>query len=742
MKSKLLFVGAFLLLLALALAACNSAPPEAATQPAPVVQPTAKPCPTAAPAPECPAPPTPVVENVPFQDAWANSPHNDVTAEAFNHWNDADPKEIPTSCAKCHSTPGYQDYLGADGTEAGVVNNAAPVGTTIQCVACHNSATATLTSVTFPSGAEITGLGPSARCMVCHQGRESKVSVDQAITDNGAADDVDKVVSDLSFINVHYFFAGATLYGSEAHGGYEYDGKSYDIKFAHVDGYDNCIACHDQHSLEVRVDQCAVCHDGVTSKDDLKNIRMAGSQVDYDGDGDVTEGISGEISGLRDMLMQAIQAYATEVAGAAIAYTPDSHPYFFVDTNGNGQVDQDEATRDNAYKSFTARLLKATYNYQFSVKDPGNYAHNGKYVIELLYDSIEDLNSKISTPVDLSNAHRTDAGHFDGSAAPFRHWDEEGEVSADCARCHSATGLPFYLSHYDATKFPLGEIAQPISDGFKCSTCHNDIPAFTRYEAGPVTFPSGAVLDTGSSDANLCSTCHQARESTVSVDKAIAASGLKDNEPATAEKPLRFVNSHYFGAAATRWGTEAKGAYEYAGETYSGRFTHVEAFDTCTECHDVHKLTVNTDKCSACHGSEDPTTFRNPAGDSTDYDGDGDTSEGIAGEVETMSEKLYTAIQGYTAAQNLPAIVYDTNRYPYFYEDTNGNGTIDEGEKAYSQWTPNLLRAAYNLQWYNKDPGAFAHNGMYMMQVLYDSIKSMGGDVTGMTRPPVTAPAQ
>ena len=34
------------------------------------------------------------------------------------------------------------------------------------------------------------------------------------------------------------------------------------------------------------------------------------------------------------------------------------------------------------------RLLQAAYNFQVTLKDPGGYAHNGKYHIELLYDSI------------------------------------------------------------------------------------------------------------------------------------------------------------------------------------------------------------------------------------------------------------------------------------------------------------------------------------------------------------------
>ncbi|MDP2974734.1 MAG: cytochrome c3 family protein, partial [Anaerolineales bacterium] len=228
---KVIFLAGGLLLLAALIVACG---PKAT--PTPTEVPTAEPTPTEAPL------------EVPFVDIWAGSSHADVEAEAFIHWNEEDPAEIPTSCAKCHSAAGYQDFLGADGSEAGKVDAAVPaVGNPgILCVACHNPVTMTKTSVVFPSGVEVTGAGDAARCMECHQGRESKVSVDKQITDFNAAEALDAVpapITDASgnqrtfgFRNIHYFPAAATLYGSTVHGGYEYDGKIYDIKNAHVEG--------------------------------------------------------------------------------------------------------------------------------------------------------------------------------------------------------------------------------------------------------------------------------------------------------------------------------------------------------------------------------------------------------------------------------------------------------------------------------------------------------------------------
>ena len=63
---------------------------------------------------------------VPFLAAWEGSAHNATDTEPFRHWDGDDPAEVPTSCAKCHSTQGYEDFMGADGSEAGVVDAAVP----------------------------------------------------------------------------------------------------------------------------------------------------------------------------------------------------------------------------------------------------------------------------------------------------------------------------------------------------------------------------------------------------------------------------------------------------------------------------------------------------------------------------------------------------------------------------------------------------------------------------------------
>ncbi|HLV33563.1 MAG TPA: hypothetical protein VKY59_00555 [Spirillospora sp.] len=668
-----------------------------------------------------------------FYDDWLGSAHADAMAEAFVHW-DAE-GEIPDNCARCHSTPGYLDFLGEDGSDFGTVDAAAPIGTVINCDACHNSAASHLTSVTFPSGVEITDLNESARCMVCHQGRASANAVNAAIERAGLTEDVNQVSEELSFINIHYYAAAASLYGSEVHGGYEFDGRGYQKRFRHTEGVETCVDCHNPHTLEVRIDECSTCHLEVSRASDLRDIRMEGSLIDYDGDGNTREGIAGEIETLQEMLYQAIQAYASEVVGTPIVYDEHSHPYFFIDTNNNGVTDEDEVNRDNAFSEFTPLLLQATYNYQVSLKDPGNYAHNAKYHIELLYDSIDFLNQQLGEPVDLGQARRDDPGHFDSTAEAFRHWDVEGEVAAACTKCHTADGLPFFLEHNVL-------IAREPSDSLSCTTCHEGVSTgeFLVRELDEVTFPSGAVISFGEgAESNLCLNCHQGRESTVSINAAIARAGVGPHE---VSDELNFRNPHYFAAGATLFGTEAQGAYEYEGNEYSGRFEHVRRFDECVDCHNEHSLEVRYEGCSNCHENVDITSAADVRliradeelldDDPVDYDGDGDVEEPIAAEIEALHADLLAVIQAYAADTIGTPIIYDASMYPYWFIDGNGNGEVDEGEVSsetrYVDWTPNLLGAAYNYQYISKDPGAFAHNPRYTLQILYDSLEALGGE--------------
>ena len=134
-----------------------------------------------------------------------------------------------------------------------------------------------------------------------------------------------------------------------------------------------------------RLPNAVECHDGNEPR------RYRTTKLDRDGDGDLAEGIASEIDALHGVLGEAIGVYASEVIGTPIVYSDHDYPYFFTDTNANAAADADEIARANAYKSWSPRLLKAAYNYQFVGKDRGAFAHNPHYTLQVLIDSIEDL---------------------------------------------------------------------------------------------------------------------------------------------------------------------------------------------------------------------------------------------------------------------------------------------------------------------------------------------------------------
>jgi len=322
-------------------------------------------------------------------EAWLASPHADRTSEAFTHWNEEE-GGVPGACAVCHSSIGLLEYLGSPMQTVGAIANAVPTGSVIGCASCHSAASAALTSVPFPSGVHLDVAAGSATCSVCHQGRASTGAVEAAIG-GLAADDVSP---DLGFVNSHYAMAAATQAGSAAHGGYEYPDRAYAGPFTHFPDLNTCSSCHAPHGLQVELSSCIGCHEGAESFTDIRT-----SPADFDGDGDVTEGIADPIATLHARLDEAIALYAAEVIGMPVIYAPGVYPYFFNDTNGDGALSEGEAAFPNRYQSWSPRLLRAAYNYQYVRQDGGAFAHNPHYALHLLYDSLADLGAAVEVDI-------------------------------------------------------------------------------------------------------------------------------------------------------------------------------------------------------------------------------------------------------------------------------------------------------------------------------------------------------
>jgi len=211
-------------------------------------------------------------EEPPPEQLWETSAHADTESAAFTNWDNRDPAEISTSCAKCHSTPGYRDFLGDDGSQPGQVDQPAAVGTTIECEACHNDAASAKTAVVMPSGASINGLGREANCMECHQGRASGFQIQDA-TDGLP---LDALNSELSFINVHSSPVSPTQYGSQASGGYEYAGREYAEQYRHTPEFQSCAQCHNPTVWKSALTAAAPATWGPIQ---WQSLRISGSQT-------------------------------------------------------------------------------------------------------------------------------------------------------------------------------------------------------------------------------------------------------------------------------------------------------------------------------------------------------------------------------------------------------------------------------------------------------------------------------
>jgi len=326
-------------------------------------------------------------------------------------------------------------------------------------------------------------------------------------------------------------------------------------------------------------------------------------------------------------------------------------------------------------------------------------------------------------------------GHFNRHADAFHEWDSEKEIPAVCARCHGATSLPEYLKDGKNTAAPHA------TNGLACTDCHADLLTYARHSVAKVTFPSGMTVDSGNNDANLCMTCHQGRESTASVNKAIA--GLPLDTP---DAKLNFIHVHFYGAGATMYGTEAKVGYEYDGKTYVGRFAHMPNVSTCTGCHHPHDGAVMVERCGGCHdGVKELADVANIRMSTRgDFDGNG-KEEGLAKEIAGLQVQLYAGIETYAKNVGGVGIGFTEAAYPHWFADKNGNGRIDPEEvsaaNAYHAYTPRLLQAVYNYTYSVRDPAGAYHNGRYVLQLLHDSLESLaqsgkaGVNMTGKARP-------
>lgn len=329
----------------------------------------------------------------------------------------------------------------------------------------------------------------------------------------------------------------------------------------------------------------------------------------------------------------------------------------------------------------------------------------------LLGDLQDAYDAKFAaTPTNVYFSQWASSGHADYTGDALNHWNGDGSISTRCAKCHSKGGF------IDCVNDGTVDMAARLGTTISCGACHTNgdnaelfTDPETLYAAGLATlvnveFPSGLTATLGD-DSNICMACHQGSSSTPTVDGNIAA----------IPPDLSFSNIHYFAAAASFFGTEVKGGYEYSAATSSFAVDPVYAtemtfpahggttYTTCVGCHmggsegpDNHNFMPQVSDCSGCHGVGAGGQFADLGG----------SVSGKFTEIQTLKDQLLSILttSGVTALDG----------YPYF----SGITTAEQ------------LKGAYNWQVADKEPGGYIHNPDYIRQLLFDSITDMGGTPT------------
>lgn len=335
-----------------------------------------------------------------------SSGHSDVTRPAFTH------NFTSGVCLRCHSGIGYASYVDSSNS---IYPDWSPPASDIAshhltCNACHDAlgyplsdnrrlrksgdiALVSGSSATLVSDATIMGAGPSATCITCHQARESGWSLYKTMTGKGVVpyNGTDETITNQTFINPHYFSAGAMLFSLK---GYEFSGQEFSgITFS--GRYSSGLFQH-------QVMSCTGCHMTDSGDQDLgghtfrmtygtkKNIKVC--QQCHPGITDFN--VYGRKEALETLKQQIIDELAQPGRGngEGIFYNPQVYPYFFRTS------DPEQQTYANRVTQWKESELMSAFNLQFVNKEPGAYVHNYPYAAQLLYDSCLALEIIPSVP--------------------------------------------------------------------------------------------------------------------------------------------------------------------------------------------------------------------------------------------------------------------------------------------------------------------------------------------------------
>jgi len=267
-----------------------------------------------------------------------------------------------------------------------------------------------------------------------------------------------------------------------------------------------------------------------------------------------------------------------------------------------------------------------------------------------------------------------------------------------------------------------------------CSACHDDSPANDPHLTGanyvlgsfPLRVPSAAgdyaVIERSSAvgtstgtrsreyqTGNACIWCHKSRKD---VTNYILA---ENNITSTSWGP-------HLGPAADVYTGE--GGYEFAGKNY-GNSSHTNLQTGCVQCHmppvaansgiGDHSFYPQLSACQNCHAG------------ALSFDIVGGQTR-VSGMLQRLREQL-----------NTMGMLTRDGTTPLDNELTDTEFAADNAMPQTEENLPVLEAVAgplYNYFVMARGGALGVHNPNYVQQILYDSIEGVGGNLSGLTRPP------
>lgn len=368
--------------------------------------------------------------------------------------------------------------------------------------------------------------------------------------------------------------------------------------------------------------------------------------------------------------------------------------------------------------------------------------------------------------------HASAHGDFAGEA--WKHYDfKAGGTRGPCQRCHTLTGYLNYTADqmtYDNNN-NVYALTGSQAETLYCRGCHVIDPVtghtVNRRSVAIALLPKGPgvadnLLVTGKGDSMLCLNCHQGRIAGARLQAIIDNNGTAMDMNASS---FSSFNSHYFAAAMALFqdntGT-GTGGYQYVGKDYakeagflhdrvgtpSDPSTSVVAGDNtlgpCVACHMSSPSVAGNDKTGS-HSYlpflyDDAAQSNITAISATKCAGchkltiSGDTRHSVAqlNAKRALYKARLTELKGILGNAG---IYYNAAINPYFF--TTDNASSQGSSTQYKRWderaailgisTIDLVGAAFNMNYLNREPGAWAHNDVYASRLIFDSIVTLGG---------------